>query len=129
MSPSRSLRRVVADDSGVNRLVVRRRLEGLGCFVTEAADGREALAALPGSASDVVLLDLEMPVMGGLEVARRIRKSETGSDQAPADRRLRIIAVTGTAGREDRARCQAAGIDAVLEKPVGLDDLERAVAP
>lgn len=122
-APDLAGRRVlIADDSPVNRLIVRRRLETWGCDVTETVDGGEALAKFQQSPFDVVILDLEMPVLGGLEAARRIREGEVGTY-----RRATIIALTGSSGPEERARCLAAGMDEVLGKPVAAENLRMAV--
>ena len=86
-----------------------------------AADGEETLAALRRQRYDVVLMDVQMPGMDGLEAARRIRAGW------PAAERPRIIAVTANALREDREACLSAGMDDYLSKPVLPEDLRAAL--
>jgi CheY-like chemotaxis protein len=93
-------------------------LQTLGYHADVAATGREALEALERSRYDVVLMDVHMPEMDGLEAARRIVA------RWPADRRPRLVAMTASALRQDREACQAAGMSEFLSKPVLLRDLE-----
>ncbi len=107
------LRLLVVDDYPINRKVIGMMLTPLGCKVAEAGDGQAALDALRADEFDMVLIDFNMPVMGGLEATRRIR-AEAGWKQLP------IICLT--AGVTDRERDDAlqAGMDAFVEKPVEL---------
>ena len=114
------LRILVAEDNVVNQKVALLLLQRLGYEADVAADGEETLAALRRQRYDVILMDIQMPGMDGLEAARRIR------DEWPAEERPRIIAVTANALHEDRETCLAAGMDDYLSKPVLLEDL-RAV--
>jgi len=114
------LRILIAEDNVINQKVALLLLERLGYAADVAADGEETLAALRRQRYDVVLMDVQMPGMDGLEAARRIRK------EWPAEERPRIIAVTASALREDRETCLSAGMDDYLSKPVLLEDL-RAV--
>jgi CheY-like chemotaxis protein/nitrogen-specific signal transduction histidine kinase len=111
------LRILVAEDNPVNQKVLLLLLSGLGYAADLAADGLEVLAALRRQPYDVILMDVHMPEMDGLEVARRIRRNLPAQDQP------RIIAVTASALQEDREACIAAGMDAYLSKPISLDDL------
>jgi CheY-like chemotaxis protein/HPt (histidine-containing phosphotransfer) domain-containing protein len=106
---------LVVEDNGVNQKVAVAMLESLGHRGDLAADGREALAALERRAYDVVLMDVQMPVMDGLTAAVEIRKRF-------GDRPF-IIAMTANAFHEDRERCLAAGMDDYLSKPIWIDDL------
>lgn len=107
------LRLLVVDDYPINRKVIGMMLRPLGCDVAEASDGQAALEALRASDFDMVLIDFNMPVMGGLETTRRIRAEA-------AWKRLPIICLT--AGVTDRERDDGleAGMDAFVEKPVEL---------
>jgi CheY-like chemotaxis protein len=105
----------------INQKVALLMLQRLGYAADVAADGEETLDALRRQRYDVVLMDVQMPGMDGLEAARRIR------DEWPAGERPRIIAVTANALREDREVCLAAGMDDYLSKPVLLDDLHAAL--
>ncbi len=112
---------LVADDNPVGRDYARRVLERAGYRVAEAADGQEALAAARDQAVDLVLMDVGMPVVDGLEAARRLRATCHGAH-------LPIIALTAHAMAGDEQRCRQAGCDAYLAKPVDPDELLRAVA-
>ena len=115
------LRILVAEDNVVNQKVALLLLRQLGYAADLAADGEETLAALRRQRYDVVLMDVQMPEMDGLEATRRIR------DEWPAEERPRIIAVTANALLEDREACLAAGMDDYLSKPVLLEDLRAAL--
>jgi CheY-like chemotaxis protein len=115
------LRILVAEDNVVNQKVALLLLQQLGYAADVAADGEETLAALRRQCYDVILMDVQMPGMDGLEATRRIR------DEWPAEERPRIIAVTANALREDRETCLAAGMDDYLSKPVLLEDLRAAL--
>ncbi len=113
------LRVLVAEDNAVNRRVVQRLLERLGVAVTTVNNGAEALAQLNREPFDIVLMDLQMPVMDGLEATRRIRAS--GITQ-PA-----IIALSANAMAEDKRLAWAAGMNDFLAKPITLDMLGDAL--
>ncbi|MFY9821918.1 MAG: ATP-binding protein [Thermoanaerobaculia bacterium] len=115
------LRILVAEDNVVNQKVALLLLQQLGYAADVAADGEETLAALRRQRYDVILMDVRMPGMDGLEAARHIR------DEWPVEERPRIIAVTANALREDRETCLAAGMDDYLSKPVLLEDLRAAL--
>ncbi|MGK7863336.1 ATP-binding protein [Falsiroseomonas sp. E2-1-a4] len=121
-TPVRSLRILVADDVAANRMVARAMLVGVGHRVDSAADGAEALAAVEREAYDVVLMDVQMPVMDGLEATRRIRALDS------ARRRVPVLAVTASALPEQVAACHAAGMDGHLAKPIDRESLIMAVA-
>jgi signal transduction histidine kinase/CheY-like chemotaxis protein len=115
------LRILVAEDNPVNQLVALRLLERLGYHAEVVDNGREVLERLARDAYDVVLMDLQMPEMNGLEASRAI------CARWPAERRPRIIAMTAEAMREDRESCLAAGMDDYLVKPVRLEELALAL--
>lgn len=117
MSP----RVLVVDDHPVNRLLVGVMLREAGCAVTEAENGKQALARLEDGTFDIVLLDISMPDISGDEVCRRIR----------ADARfagLRIIAYTAHAMNGERDQIMAAGFDGLLTKPITRASLHAALA-
>ena len=113
---------LLAEDNEVNRRVAAGMLEDLGHQVLLASDGRMALALLEEQDVDIVLMDLQMPEMGGLEATAVIRKreQETGGH-------LPIIALTAHALKGDRERCLAAGMDGYLAKPLREDELFQAI--
>jgi CheY-like chemotaxis protein len=116
------LRILLAEDNEVNRRVVTRSLEKRGHHVTVARNGVEAVAALERDSFDLVLMDVQMPEMDGLEATRRIRlrERETG-EHVP------ILALTAHALQADRERCLEAGMDGYVSKPVELAALQRAI--
>jgi CheY-like chemotaxis protein/HPt (histidine-containing phosphotransfer) domain-containing protein len=116
------LRILVAEDNAINQKVALLLLRQLGYAADVAADGEETLAALRRQRYDVILMDVQMPGMDGLEATRRIR------DEWPAEERPRIIAMTANALRDDREGCLAAGMDDYLSKPVLLEDLRAALS-
>jgi two-component system sensor histidine kinase/response regulator len=116
------MRVLLAEDNAVNQRVAVGLLERRGHHVTVAGSGAEALAALDGANFDVVLMDVQMPDMDGIEATTTIRAREarTGLHQ-------RILAMTAHAMTGDRERCMAAGMDGYLSKPVDPDMLYAAV--
>jgi signal transduction histidine kinase/CheY-like chemotaxis protein len=113
------LRLLLAEDNEINQAVALRMLERLGYRAAVAANGVEVLAALEREPFDVVLLDVQMPVMDGLEAARRIR--------AHGATRPRLIAMTANAMDGDREACLEAGMDDYVAKPVRLAALAAAL--
>ena len=117
----RPLRILVAEDNSVNQKVALLLLERLGYGADVAANGLEVLAALRRQDYDVILMDVQMPEMDGLETARRI------AAEPPRGQKPRIIAITANALRGDRDACLAAGMEDYLSKPILLDDLRAAL--
>jgi PAS domain S-box-containing protein len=104
---------LVAEDNLINRTLVSRILEQHGHQVVEARDGAEALASLEREAIDVVLMDIEMPRVGGLEALRRIRqRDQRTGNHTP------VVALTAHSMSGDRERYLAAGMDAYVSKPM-----------
>jgi CheY-like chemotaxis protein/HPt (histidine-containing phosphotransfer) domain-containing protein len=116
------LRILLAEDNEINQKVATRLLERLGHRPDVASNGREALARLEQAPYDVVLLDVQMPEMDGLETSRAI------CTRWSAGQRPRIVAMTAEAMQGDREKCLAAGMDDYITKPVTLDQLREALA-
>jgi CheY-like chemotaxis protein len=114
---------LLAEDNTVNQRVATRMLEKSGHTVLVAENGRKALDLLDREQVDLVLMDVQMPVMDGFEATALIRQRENGTG-----RRLPIIALTAHAMKGDRERCLAAGMDDYLSKPIHAPDLHRAIA-
>ena len=123
MSPvTTRLRILLTEDNRVNERVVVAMLETEGHEVEVARDGVEAIERLDRESFDVVLLDVEMPRMDGLEAAREIRR------RLPDDRCPVLIALTARALDEDRQEGLRAGFDDYLTKPVSIETLSSALA-
>jgi PAS domain S-box-containing protein len=120
---SRRLRILIAEDNIVNQRVAQAVLEQRQHEVTIVGDGRQAVAALESAAFDVVLMDVQMPIMDGLEATACIRAAEKQTG-----RRTPIIALTAHAMRGDRERFRAAGMDGYVAKPLRQDELWQALA-
>ncbi len=111
------LRILVAEDNLVNQKVVVRMLEKLGYRPDTVADGLEAVHAMERTGYDLILMDMQMPNLDGLEASRRIRQDEKLSQPI-------IIALTANARPEDRDACLNSGMDAFLSKPIHFDSLK-----
>ena len=115
--PSPAARILVAEDNPVNQRVALRFLKGLGHAATLVPNGKEAFDLLGREPFELVLMDIQMPVMDGLEATRAIRRAET--EAAPGfRRRIAIVAVTANALTGDRETCLAAGMDDFIAKPL-----------
>ncbi len=107
---------LLVEDNFVNQKVAARFLERLGCSIEVAGNGAEGVAAAAARHFDIILMDLQMPVMDGLTATRKIRTYETL-------RNTPIIALTANAMAGDRERCEAAGMDDYLTKPIEIERL------
>lgn len=116
-----NMRILLAEDNAVNKKVVLQMLRKLGYRADAVADGREVLKALERQVYDLVLMDIQMPEMDGMEAARQIRK------QRPAAKQPCIMALTAYAMEGDRERCLEAGMDGYISKPVKIDELRAAL--
>jgi CheY-like chemotaxis protein/HPt (histidine-containing phosphotransfer) domain-containing protein len=115
------LRLLLADDNPINQKVGLSVLQKLGYQADIASNGVEVLKALEQKAYDILFLDVQMPEMDGLEAARQIHQ------RWAADKRPRIIAMTGNALMGDREKCLQAGMDDYISKPVRVGDLQSAL--
>jgi signal transduction histidine kinase/DNA-binding response OmpR family regulator len=109
---------LLAEDNPVNQTLLVRLLENQGQSVVVAGNGREALAAFEREPFDLILMDMEMPEMDGLQTAAAIRQKEQSTGL-----HLPIIALTAQATQEDQDRCLAAGMDGCVSQPIRADDL------
>jgi two-component system, sensor histidine kinase and response regulator len=109
---------LLAEDNIVNQRLAVRLLEKWGHTVTVASTGKEALIALAQQSCDLVLMDVQMPEMDGLEATAAIRMQESGTGT-----HVPIIAMTANAMQGDAEQCLAAGMDAYIAKPIRPDDL------
>ena len=115
------LRLLLADDNPINQKVGLSVLNKLGYRADIAQNGIEVLKALDQKAYDIIFLDIQMPEMDGLEAARKI------CEKWPAEKRPRIVAMTGNALMGDREKCLQAGMDDYISKPVRVADLQAAL--
>ena len=114
------VRVLLAEDNEINVEVAKRQIELLGCVVDVAPNGLRAVEMSLDDSYEVILMDVQMPEMDGLEATRAIRTREIESG-----RHIPIIALTATAFAEDKKACDDAGMDAFLSKPFKREDLER----
>ncbi|HEX4096284.1 MAG TPA: response regulator, partial [Caulobacteraceae bacterium] len=117
-----SLRLLVVDDTAVNRELVRLMLEPLGVVVEEASGGAEGIKAAVSQAYDLILMDVRMPGVDGLEAARVIRGASKLNSRTP------ILALTADVQPENAQACRAAGMDDVLAKPIVPQQLLSKIA-
>jgi CheY-like chemotaxis protein len=111
---------LVVEDNEGNREMLAAYLRIRGCEVQTTENGGEAIALAKAQPPDLILMDVQMSEMDGLEATRRLRAE-------PALRRIPIIALTALAMPGDRERCLEAGMDDYLSKPLGLKELYRVL--
>ena len=113
---------LLIEDNEQNRYLVTFLLESRGCVIVEAADGRSGIELAVKQKFDLILLDIQLPVMDGYQVARALRDS-------PATRNIPIVAVTSYAMMGDREKALSAGCDGYIEKPINpetfISEIER----
>ncbi|MDQ6992988.1 MAG: ATP-binding protein [Mariprofundus sp.] len=118
---------LLAEDNAVNRLVATAALERIGCRVSIAEDGQQALTMYQSGDIDLILMDCSMPVMDGYTATSMIRQQE--QQQNPGEKEhIPIIALTAHVMPEDRERCLQAGMDAYLSKPFSREQLREQLA-
>ena len=123
MAARHPLRILLAEDNVVNQKLALRLLQQMGYRADLASNGIEAIECVERQTYDVVLMDVQMPEMDGLEASRRI------TAQVAAGERPRIVAMTANAMQGDREMCLAAGMDDYITKPIRVDQLVEALNP
>jgi GAF domain-containing protein/CheY-like chemotaxis protein len=121
LAEAHPLRILLAEDNLVNQKLALRLLEQMGYRADLASNGVEAVASIARQTYDVILMDVQMPEMDGLEASRRITRDQ------PPDQRPRIIAMTANAMQGDREMCLAAGMDDYIAKPIRVPKLIEAL--
>ncbi|MBW4577401.1 MAG: response regulator [Aphanothece sp. CMT-3BRIN-NPC111] len=134
LAEQKPLRILLAEDNVVNQKVALHLLKRLGYRADVASNGMEALEALHRQPYDVVLMDMQMPEMDGLEATKHIVQKWPKKEARSTDRRdarqtcPRIIALTANAMQTDREMCLEAGMDDYISKPIRIDDLVKALS-
>src|SRR4051794_30978195 len=112
---------LIAEDNVVSQQVARHYLEAMGCNVVVVEDGHAAVAACARQEFGLVLMDLRMPRMDGLQATQEIRKQERPGRHVP------ILALTAKSASDELARCTAAGMNGLLTKPLDISRLRQAL--
>jgi CheY-like chemotaxis protein len=121
MAERHPLRILLAEDNVVNQKLALRILQQMGYRADLASNGVEAVESVGRQTYDVVLMDVQMPEMDGLEASRQI------TSKWPAGERPRIVAMTANAMAGDREMCLAAGMDDYITKPIRVEQLVEAL--
>ena len=116
---------LIAEDHEINQTIARAMLEKLGWAVIVASDGQEVIDLVSLEPPQVILMDVQMPRLDGLEATRRLRRLQS-EGRIP---NIRIIAMTADAMKGDAERCLAAGMDDYLAKPIAVTDLQAKLDP
>jgi CheY-like chemotaxis protein len=120
--PRQDLLILLVEDNSINQILAQRLIRKRGHNIVVASSGREALAALEIEHFDLILMDIQMPEMSGLEVTEAIRRKEKETGE-----HIPIIATTASAMKEDKEKCLEAGMDAYLSKPIDRDALYETI--
>lgn len=123
LSLKSGLRILLAEDDSINRLAAIGQLENMGCKVTGAEDGQQVIDLLRKQEFDLVLMDVQMPILNGVDATRAIRSGEAGPDRAG----ISIIALTAYTMAGDREKLIDLGMDDYVAKPVEMDALIKAI--
>jgi CheY-like chemotaxis protein len=118
--PSSTLSILLAEDNPVNQKVALRVLKHLGYQADVVNNGREAITAIESKSYDLILMDIQMPEMSGLEATEYIREREIASQLAP----VAIVAITANASHDDQFTCSDAGMNDYISKPIQIDKLK-----
>jgi CheY-like chemotaxis protein len=118
---------LLAEDNTINQKLFRKLLNKAGCRVILASNGKQAVEKFIPGKFDLVMMDVQMPIMDGFEATELIRKTEKGNARTP------VIAVTAHAMTGDREKCMAAGMNDYISKPVRksriIEILEKYIPP
>ena len=121
MESDYNARILLVEDNLINQKVALRMLDRLGFGADVATNGREAVECIRKSPYDVVLMDMRMPIMDGLEATRRLRR------ELPEKKQPHIIAMTASGLQDDLKKCLAAGMDDYVEKPIRMESLQASL--
>lgn len=112
------LRVLLVEDNKINQMLIKKMIENLGCEVLIASSGLEALQVLESQIPALVLTDIQMPDMNGIELAERIQHHPISSIS-----KIPVVAITGYAGEDEKNAALSSGIRNILLKPFSQDDL------
>ena len=118
------MRIILAEDNELNSIYMRKVLQDCGNTVLHAQNGEEVLQLLREGPADLILMDVQMPILNGVEATRRIR----AHDGSAFDPKVPIIALTAFAMAEERKRFLEEGMDDVLTKPTSIENLQQVLA-
>lgn len=113
---------LVAEDNALNRMVLTRLLSGLGCTFDTVENGRQVLEAVQRQHYDLVLMDVRMPEMNGIEATKELQLL------LPSTARPPVYAVTAGVSTEEQAACLAAGMTGFIDKPIDIEMLRALLA-
>lgn len=113
----------LAEDEYINQLVTTAYLEEQGATVTVCENGQNLLNTMDSATADIILMDIRMPVMNGLEATETIRRREKDNDQAP----IPIVALTAQTSTDFENKCKKAGMDEYVTKPIPFEKLEKII--
>lgn len=123
----RRYKMLLVEDTPLNIKLVTKLLTPLGHTVVVAENGKLAVDAVKRESFDVVLMDVQMPVMDGLEATKEIRKWESGNNQQSSIQRVPIVAMTAYAVKGDKEKCLEAGMDGYISKPIKIKEIMPAI--
>jgi len=113
---------LLAEDNPMNQKVAMKMLEKMGFRVSLAGDGGEAVSRFQQGGIDIILMDMQMPVLSGIEATQQIRSLESGAERIP------IIACTANVMKGDREKCLDAGMDGFVSKPINKKELQEVIS-
>ena len=116
---AKDIKILLVEDDQINQLLAEKTLGKMGYLIDKAVNGQQAIEMIEKKSYNIVLMDLQMPVMDGLEAAQIIRSSDYPQPV--------IIAMTANVMTEDRARCLAVGMNDFVSKPINLEHLQRTL--
>ena len=111
---------LLAEDNPINQKVAMRVLKHLGYQADMVGNGKEVIEAITNKSYDLILMDIQMPEMDGLETTQHIRNQEIGSQLTP----IVIVAITANASHDDQYICREAGMNDYISKPIQIPELK-----
>lgn len=116
------LKILIVDDQMINRMLLDALVKSIGHDPVQAESGQQAIDAVSAHSIDMILMDIEMPGMNGVEATQHLRENNL------VDANMPIVAVTANSGEEDKASYRAAGMQGYIEKPLNIERLKEVIA-